>query len=91
MRLFLTFRPEIWAGKGYGYETDLWALGCVVYEMAELKTPFYNKKIFELMKIICGESHQRIISRNYSQELKNLVDNLLRKNPKERPSLSKNF
>lgn len=25
--------PEIFSGKGYSYEVDLWALGCMVYEM----------------------------------------------------------
>lgn len=55
--------------------------------MAMLRTPFYDKKIFNLMKLICSEKHERISGDEYSDELKNLADNLLKKDPKKRPSL----
>ena len=30
-------RPEICAGVPYGYKSDMWALGCVLYELATLR------------------------------------------------------
>lgn len=32
--------PEIIEGKPYRYETDVWSLGIVLYEMTALKYPF---------------------------------------------------
>jgi NIMA (never in mitosis gene a)-related kinase len=32
--------PEIWSDTPYGPKTDIWSLGCVIYEMCVLKQPF---------------------------------------------------
>ncbi len=32
--------PEICAGEKYNFKTDLWMLGCVLYELSTLKKPF---------------------------------------------------
>jgi serine/threonine protein kinase len=30
-------RPEICAGRPYGYKSDMWAVGCILYELAALR------------------------------------------------------
>lgn len=48
--------PEVVCGEKYGYPSDVWALGCVLYEMLTLKRPFPNANFAALVtKISAGE------------------------------------
>ena len=38
--------PEVINNKGYDFKSDNWSLGCVVYELVTLRSPFQiNEKI----------------------------------------------
>jgi NIMA (never in mitosis gene a)-related kinase len=47
--------PELFSNKPYNHKSDVWALGCCVYEMATLKHAFNAKDMNSLVyKILKG-------------------------------------
>ena len=79
--------PEIWEKKPYSNKSDIWALGCVLYEMTALKHAFETGCLKNLMLKILKGSYPPV-SNKYSQELRALIEALLRKKPEDRPSLN---
>ncbi|KAF5404745.1 hypothetical protein PHET_01566 [Paragonimus heterotremus] len=48
--------PELFANKPYNHKSDIWALGCVLYEMATLKHAFSAENFNALSyKIMSGK------------------------------------
>lgn len=82
----LYMAPEIIIGKKYNEKCDIWALGCVIYEMASLRTAFYGGEIHSLQNKIKYEKIQKISSR-YSDALWKIINMMLEKNPIDRPSV----
>ncbi|NXV14165.1 NEK1 kinase, partial [Cepphus grylle] len=86
--------PEICQNKPYNNKSDIWALGCVLYEMCTLKHAFEAGNMKNLvLKIISGPFPP--VSVHYSYDLRSLLSQLFKRNPRNRPSinsiLEKNF
>uniref|UniRef100_A0A8C9QC78 Serine/threonine-protein kinase Nek4 n=1 Tax=Spermophilus dauricus TaxID=99837 RepID=A0A8C9QC78_SPEDA len=78
--------PELFSNRPYNYKSDVWALGCCVYEMATLKHAFNAKDMNSLVyRIIEGKLPP--MPRVYSPELAELIRTMLSKRPEERPSV----
>ena len=75
--------PEVWMNKPYSFKSDLWSIGCVIYEMCELRTPFNGKDMDELFVNICLNKTKRI-SEKYSDELWLMIKKLLEVNVEKR-------
>ena len=80
--------PELIENHSYSFESDIWSLGCIVYEMAMLKSPFDLGSEGSLAQVA-----QNILSLRYppidiySDLLKQLVSAMLSRVPSERPTL----
>ena len=78
--------PELCEEKPYNHKSDIWSLGCVLYELCTLKHPFEsNNQGALILKIVRGKYNP--IPTTYSRQLSEVVDKLLNKNYKIRPSI----
>ncbi|XP_078222395.1 serine/threonine-protein kinase Nek1 isoform X11 [Callithrix jacchus] len=79
--------PEICENKPYNNKSDIWALGCVLYELCTLKHAFEAGSMKNLvLKIISGSFPP--VSLHYSYDLRSLVSQLFKRNPRGRPSVN---
>ncbi|CAL6047888.1 Kinase [Hexamita inflata] len=79
--------PELCNNQGYNNKSDIWALGCILYEMCTMNHTFEaaNMKML-IVKIL--EGRYSPISSKYSQQLKDVITAMLQKDPKKRPTIN---
>ncbi|XP_065586386.1 serine/threonine-protein kinase Nek5 [Cyrtonyx montezumae] len=79
--------PEICENRPYNNKTDIWSLGCVLYELCALKHPFEGNSLHQLVLKICrGYFHP--VSPKYSHDLRMLISQLFKISPRDRPSIN---
>ncbi|XP_067419161.1 serine/threonine-protein kinase Nek3 isoform X2 [Emydura macquarii macquarii] len=79
--------PEIWENMPYNNKSDIWSLGCILYELCTLKHPFQANSWKHLILKICNGSYNPLPS-HYSYELHYLIKQMFKRSPKNRPSAS---
>lgn len=79
--------PEICSERPYDAKSDIWAVGVVLYEMMCLKHPFTAQSMPELLRKIVHGGYLPP-PRTFSKDLRGLLDNLLKKDPRQRPSVN---
>ncbi|XP_008318507.1 serine/threonine-protein kinase Nek4 [Cynoglossus semilaevis] len=78
--------PELFSNKPYNHKSDVWALGCCVYEMSTLKHAFNAKDMNSLVyRIVEGKLPQ--MPSRYDPQLGELIKNMLCKRPEDRPDV----
>ncbi|KAG8524843.1 Serine/threonine-protein kinase Nek5, partial [Galemys pyrenaicus] len=79
--------PEICQNKPYNNKTDIWSLGCVLYELCTLRHPFAGDNLHQLVLKIC-QAHFAPISPRFSYDLQSLISQLFKVSPRDRPSIN---
>ena len=89
------YAPEVWAGKGYGIEADIFSLGTMMYKLTTNYYPFDNR---ELRRNIVENQHPEsyknlllgifspIENKQYSDALKQLIYSMFTVDPSKRPT-----
>ncbi|CBY22026.1 unnamed protein product [Oikopleura dioica] len=79
--------PEVCDSQKYGMKSDIWSLGCVLYEMCALERAFGGHNAIAIIKKISEANYKKLKEDlPYSTILRRLINSLLQKNPRERPS-----
>ena len=78
--------PELCKDQPYNDKSDVWALGCVLYELCTLNHPFEGGTQVEIYEKIISQKFKSI-NPEYSSDLKKMIDLLLEKDEKKRPKM----
>uniref|UniRef100_A0A6Q2X8Y9 Protein kinase domain-containing protein n=1 Tax=Esox lucius TaxID=8010 RepID=A0A6Q2X8Y9_ESOLU len=77
--------PEVVNGGDLTVSSDLWALGCIFYEMFSGKPPFFSETFSVLIELILHMDPPSPMQRGIpSEEFQSLIKGLLEKDPQKR-------
>ena len=79
--------PEILNGQKYDKRIDIWALGCILYELFTLEFCFDCANYVGLINNIIKGNHGKIDTDIYNDEWQNIIDSLLKVDYHERPDI----
>ncbi|XP_066499975.1 serine/threonine-protein kinase PLK2b [Hoplias malabaricus] len=77
--------PEVLNKQGHGWESDIWALGCVMYTMLLGKPPFETTNLKETYR--CIREARYTLPSTLSLSARQLIASMLSRNPADRPRL----
>mmetsp|Transcript_15703 Transcript_15703/g.19162 ORF Transcript_15703/g.19162 Transcript_15703/m.19162 type:complete len:825 (+) Transcript_15703:99-2573(+) len=78
--------PELCENRPYSYSSDLWALGCVIYELLALKRPFEASNLLGVVYCVVMTDIDISPLQQRPNEIKSIVLSLLNKQADQRPS-----
>ncbi|CAF4850074.1 unnamed protein product, partial [Rotaria sp. Silwood1] len=77
--------PEVMKHDGYESKSDIWSVGCLLYEMCTYQHAFDGKGLMNVIyKVVEGTPPE--LPNTYSKELNDLLKKMFTKDPKQRPS-----
>ncbi|KAJ7923846.1 kinase-like domain-containing protein [Mycena leptocephala] len=82
----LYMSPELMQGTAYDSKTDIWSLGCLLYELCALKHPFHDAKTEVELKSFVRNGRIPPLPPGYSQAIGAVIKSMVDVNPTTRPS-----
>lgn len=79
--------PEIWNNRPYDSSSDIWSLGCMMYELCSLRPPFTGNSFPELKRNVVAGKYPAL-PKKYTDSLSRVIAMMLRLNTRERPTAS---
>ena len=64
--------PELVKSTKYNSKSDIWSIGCVLYELCTFQRPFLGDGVFEIFDSIINEEAPSIYNL-YSKELNKIL------------------
>ncbi|CAD8202206.1 unnamed protein product [Paramecium pentaurelia] len=78
--------PEICESKPYNTKSDIWGLGCLLYELCTKQKPFQGESLPEVFKnIILSETPK--LPEGFPEFYQDIINQCLQKNPQDRPDI----
>ncbi|KAG9410642.1 Serine/threonine-protein kinase Nek7 [Aphanomyces cochlioides] len=84
----LYMSPEVLRGDGYDWKCDVWSLGCILYELAMLRSPFKSEGL-NLYGLFQKVEMQLGMILTWTQELRSLVAQMISLNANDRPTMGR--
>ena len=70
--------PEAMKNEIISYESDIWALGCIIYEMIKLKPPFSGDNSLTVANNVCEGTYEKLKENDFeNNDIIKLVENCL--------------
>ncbi|XP_048237261.1 serine/threonine-protein kinase Nek10-like [Haliotis rufescens] len=79
--------PEIVQNQPYGEKADMWALGCILYQMCTLNPPFFSNNMLTLATKIVEADYTPIPEEDYSERLRSTIRSCITACPESRPDI----
>ncbi|XP_044305349.1 serine/threonine-protein kinase Nek10 isoform X2 [Varanus komodoensis] len=79
--------PEVVKSEPYGEKADVWAAGCILYQMATLNPPFYSTNMLSLATKIVEAAYEPVPDDAYSEKIPAIVKRCLTPDAESRPDI----
>ncbi|XP_021244514.1 serine/threonine-protein kinase Nek10 isoform X3 [Numida meleagris] len=79
--------PEVVKSEPYGEKADVWAAGCILYQMATLNPPFYSTNMLSLATKIVGAVYEPVPEGQYSEKVSFTIKRCLTPDAETRPDI----
>ncbi|KAM7389736.1 hypothetical protein PAMP_023695 [Pampus punctatissimus] len=77
--------PEVFTERTYDAKSDIWSVGCILYELCTGQLAFSAETTIRLFPKIIGGPYPSLPN-DFSPELQELVNDILNKDPQSRPT-----
>uniref|UniRef100_A0A4X2M5R6 Serine/threonine-protein kinase Nek10 n=1 Tax=Vombatus ursinus TaxID=29139 RepID=A0A4X2M5R6_VOMUR len=79
--------PEVLKSEPYGEKADIWAAGCILYQMATLNPPFYSTNMLSLATKIVEAVYEPVQEGIYSEKVTIIISRCLTPDAEARPDV----